>query len=260
MLPTVKVEPGAEADQPPSGEFLSPPIMRFVVDKPLSSYAETLRAVRIAADVALSDEPVRVIGVVSMLPGEGKSTTAKNLATLLAMQGCRTLLIDGDLRNPGLTRVLSPHSEVGLLQVLLDGVPLSSALVLEQESNLWFLPAVIRSRITHTADLISSPAMRALLQQASSAFEYIVVDLPPTGPVVDVRAAADLFSGFVFIVEWGKTARKAVRSTFEMEHKLSDSCLGVILNKVDEQKLSLYHDYGSEHSYYGRYNAYYARS
>jgi polysaccharide biosynthesis transport protein len=264
ILPLLRPEQPLRSDtgasQPEKGEFVSPPVMRFVLDNPLSGFTETLRAVKIAAEVALRDEPVRIIGVVSMLPGEGKSTTAKNFASLLAMQGCRTLLIDGDFRNPGLTRILSPKSEVGIVDVLLDDVPVSSALIVEKDSNLRFLPAVIKTRITHTADLLASPAMRALLQDASLAFDYIIVDLPPTGPVVDVRAAADLFSGFVFIIEWGKTARKAVRNTFEMESKLSERCLGVVLNKADDRRLGLYDDYGSEASYYGSYRDYYRSS
>jgi succinoglycan biosynthesis transport protein ExoP len=261
ILPVLRPERPARSDtasaKPEQGEFVSPPLLRFVLDNPLSGFTETLRAVKIAAEVALREEPVRIIGVVSMLPGEGKSTTAKNFASLLSMQGCRTLLIDGDFRNPGLTRTLSPRSEVGLVDVLLDDLPYSSALIVEKDSNLRFLPAVIKTRVTHTADLLASPAMRALLQDASVAFDYIIVDLPPTGPVVDVRAAADLFSGFVFVIEWGKTARKAVRNTFEMESKLSERCLGVVLNKADDRRLGLYNDYGSESSYYGSYRDYY---
>ena len=231
--------------------------MHFAIDKPLSRYTETLRAAKVAADIALQDEKVKIIGVTSLLPREGKSTTAKNLATMLARQGSRTLLIDADLRNPGLTCALSPHSRRGLVEVLMDGVPLQDVLTSEKDTNLFFLPAVIQTRISHTADLLASPAMRALLRAAGELFDYVIVDLPPTGPVVDVRAAADLFSGFVFVIEWGKTARKAVRTAFETDDRVRDRCIGVVLNKVDEGKLGRFEDYGSIDYYHSGYSRYY---
>jgi len=262
MLPIIKTEqlPSNSAEDAAlleQREFRSPPIMRFAVEKPLSGYAETLRAMKVAADISLNAGEPRVIGVVSMLPREGKSTTAKNFATLLALQGARTLLIDADLRNPGLTHALSPHSNAGVIEALLGGVALSELWLREKDGHLFFLPAVVKTRISHTADLLASPAMKGLLQEAGRTFDYVVVDLPPTGPIVDVRAAAELFSGFVFVVEWGKTARDAVRTTFRTEHRIRERCLGVVLNKVNDEKLGLYESYGSKDYYYRHYSAYY---
>src|SRR5690606_33543553 len=86
---------------------VTPRILRVAINAPASSFAETLRNSRIATDVVLQGKPCKVIGFVSVLPHEGKTTAAANFAGLLASQGARTLLIDGDLRNPGLSRGLS---------------------------------------------------------------------------------------------------------------------------------------------------------
>ena len=79
--------------------------------------------------------------------------------------------------------------------------------MLEPDSGLKFLPAVIKKRQQHPSEILASPGMRALVEEAGRSFDYVIVDLPPLGPVVDVRAAAQQFDAFLFVVEWGRTPR-----------------------------------------------------
>ena len=230
-------------------------VSNFAIEHPLSSFAETLRSARIAADLQVN-KPHRIIGVVSALPGEGKSTVAVNLAQVLA-KSAKTLLIDADLRNPGATRALAQHADEGLLEVLLDNLPPSSVVLTDPDSGLKFLPAVVKRRIPHSSELLASQAMTRLLAQASSEFDYIVLDLPPLGPVVDARAIASRIDGFVMVVEWGETSRKVVRDTLASEPQIIARCLGVVLNKVDTDKMKLYREYGSSDYYASRYTSYY---
>ena len=88
--------------QRPAADAVTPRILRVAINAPSSSFAETLRNVKLASDVVLQRSPCKVIGFVSVLPHEGKTTVAANFAGLLAANGVRTLLIDADLRNPGL--------------------------------------------------------------------------------------------------------------------------------------------------------------
>jgi polysaccharide biosynthesis transport protein len=233
------------------------PIMRHAVDEPLSAFAETLRAVKIAADLTLPDRATRVIGIVSILPGEGKSTVAMNFASLLAHLGNRTLLIDGDLRNPGLTRAVAPHAKEGIIEAVLEGKPFRSLLVTEQTTSLSVLPAVLRGRVPHTSDFLVSSGMRAVLKQAEEEFAFIVIDLPPLGPVVDVRAIAPQLDAVLLVAEWGVTARTLIRDMLHSHPLVRDKCLGVVLNKVAMSKLRLYEHYGPEDYYTGRYAKYY---
>lgn len=232
-------------------------VLRYSIDHPLSSFSETLRSIKVASDLALSDRKPKIIGVISALPNEGKSTTSKNFASLLAHLGARTLLIDGDLRNPGLTRSIADHAEVGILEALRGERPLRDFLLLEPDSGLFVLPAVIRKRIHHTSEVLSSPDMRALLDEAGKHFHYIIVDLPPLGPVVDVRAAASMFDAFVFVVEWGRTVRHMVQTLLASDDLTYDKCLGIVFNKVSLDKMKLYESFGSKDYYYSRYTKYY---
>lgn len=238
-----------------SGRAVEPTdtIMRQVLDKPESGFSEALRAAKIAADLMLPDRKAKIIGTVSAFPREGKSTIAKNFASLLANLGTRTLLIDCDLRNPGLTRAVAANAETGLLEALLEDRPFQSLLCMEPESELFILPAVSRQGISHTGELLASPSMTRLLKAASEAFDYIIVDLPPLAPVVDVRAFANQLDAFLFVVEWGKTPRHSIRAVLENDARIREKCLGVILNKVDIKRQKMYENHHLEGYEYSSY-------
>ncbi|WP_162824919.1 AAA family ATPase, partial [Escherichia coli] len=90
---------------------------------------------------------------------EGKSTISINLAQLLAAQGARVLLLDADIRNPGATRALARHATAGLLEVLLEGRSIRDALVHDEKTQLAFLPTVVKQRVPHSSELLTSAQM-----------------------------------------------------------------------------------------------------
>ncbi len=256
LIPNKPTTEAPESGHP--GLTLPTSVARYAVDHPLSSFAETLRSTRLAIDLGISAKSgARIVGVVSALPSEGKSTISINLAQLLAGQGARVLLLDADIRNPGATRAMARHASEGLLEVLLEGRSVQDVLLRDEKTRLAFLPTVVKQRVPHSSELLTSAQMHKLLAEASNAFDYIIVDLPPLGPVVDARAMAGRIDGFIFVTEWGKTARRAVRNTVENEVHIRKKCLGVILNKVDTEKLKLYRAYGSSEYYHSRYTRYY---
>jgi succinoglycan biosynthesis transport protein ExoP len=234
-----------------------PSLMRYAIDNPLSAFCETLRAIKISSDLTLHDRAARVIGIVSALPGEGKSTVSANFAQLLASLGHRTLLIDADLRNPDLTRSIAPAAKEGVVEAVLDKKPIKDLLIHDPASSLLVLPAVVKSRVPHTSEFLTSLGMRAVLKQAEEEFAFIVLDLPPLGPVVDVRALAPQLDGVLLVVEWGKTPANLLRAMLASAPVVGEKCLGVVLNKVAMSKLRLYEDYGPENYYGGRYAKYY---
>lgn len=231
--------------------------MRVSIDAPASMFAETLRSAKIAFDVVLEGQASRVIGVISVLPGEGKSTVAANLAGLLAANGARTLLIDGDLRNPGLSRSLGMEAEQGLMEAVVNGQTWQSVGKIDRQTKLAIIPAVLRGNFSHTSELLSSGGMRRFIENAKETFEYIVVDLPPLGPVVDAKAFAPLVDGFVLVTEWGRTPRAMVRSMLESEPYVANKIVGAVLNKVDLKKLAKYGSLGASEKFFDKYSTYY---
>lgn len=247
---------GAGQAQP--RETTIPRILRVAINAPASSFAETLRNVKLAGNVVLQRNPCKVIGFVSVLPHEGKTTVAANFAGLLAANGARTLLIDGDLRNPGLSRSLPLIPEKGLVEAVVGGEERwQNTLLVDRKTRLAILPTVIRGRLPHTGELISGPGMRELIESARQTFDYIVVDLPPFGPVVDAKAFAPMADGFVLVAEWGATPRALVRSALQAEPQIAAKTLGLVLNKTDIKQLSRYGLFGSAEQYLDRYASYY---
>ncbi|MDL2401903.1 polysaccharide biosynthesis tyrosine autokinase [Rhizobium mayense] len=232
-------------------------IMRVSVEAPRSIFAETLRNAKLASDVMLQGRADRVIGVVSALPGEGKSTTAANFAALLASSGKRTLLIDADLRNPGLSRMLKSPPQTGLIEAVLGEVPWASAVRVDPRTKLAILPVVLRDHLLHTSELLSSQGMMNLMENARKMFDYVVVDLAPLGPVIDAKAFAPQVDAFLFVAEWGATPTNLVRDILEQEPQISSRILGVILNKTDMSELSRYSDFGGTERYRQKYTSYY---
>ena len=231
--------------------------LRIALDAPASMFAETLRNVKIASDIVLQKNVGKVIAVVSALPGEGKSTVAANLAQILAAAGSKTLLIDGDLRNPALTRALGISADSGLVEAVLDAQSWRSKLRFDRQTRLAILPGVVRGQFSHTGEALSSPGMSRLIQEARGVFEHVIVDLPPLGPVVDAKAFAPLADGFVVVVEWGRTPRALVRNMLASEQSIAGKVLGVVLNKVRLKSLPKYGSFGGSEQFLARYAEYY---
>jgi len=232
-------------------------IMRVVLEAPRSVFAETLRNAKLASDVMFQGKSDRVIGVVSAMPGEGKSTTAANFAALLASSGKRTLLIDADLRNPGLTRMLRTPPQQGLVEAVLGEVPWASAVKVDPLTKLAILPVLPNDHLMHTSELLASQGMFNLMENARKMFDYIVVDLAPLGPVIDAKAFAPQVDGFLFVTEWGSTPTSVVRDLLNAEPQIKSKILGVILNKTDMTELGKFTNFGGTERYRHKYVSYY---
>jgi succinoglycan biosynthesis transport protein ExoP len=215
-----------------------------------------MRSAKVAADRALQNRSPKIIGVVSLLPKEGKSIVAKNFASLLALQGATTLLIDADTRNPALTNAIGCKTGQGS-QSALSMPPLTELLQYEPGSGLQILPCIYAKDDPRVADGLSAAMLHALLRSGDQSLEYIVIDLPPIGPVVNARGMAPAIDAFIFVVEWGTTSRGAVRAALSNEHSIKEKLLGVILNKVDMKKLKFYEHFGSDGYYQQHYENYY---
>ncbi|MBB3424356.1 succinoglycan biosynthesis transport protein ExoP [Rhizobium sp. BK312] len=235
-------------------------MMRISVEAPRSIFAETLRNAKLASDVMLQGRADRVIGVISALPGEGKSTTAANFAALLASSGKRTLLIDADLRNPGLSRTLKSQPHAGLIEAVLGEVPWTNAVKVDPRTKLAILPVVVRDQLLHTSELLSSQGMQHLMENARKMFDYIIVDLAPLGPVIDAKAFAPQVDAFLLVTEWGATPTNLVRHVLEQEPQINSRILGVILNKTDMSELPRYSDFGGTERYRQKYVSYYTEA
>lgn len=232
------------------------PLMAHVVDEPLSRFAEAVRSLKVAADVNGVVKSNAVIGITSAMPGEGKSTIASNFAQLIAHAGGRVLLIDADLRNPSVTRVLAPGPRPGLVEVVAGRAAIENVLVRDATTGLVFLPAGTTSKLLHTNEILSSAAMRRVVDEARTEYDYVVIDFPPLAPVVDVRVTTAIVDSYIFVIEWGQTRIDVVTHALSNARPIYDRLLGVVLNKADTREIGRYEHYHG-HYYYQKHYARY---
>ncbi|MCA1379289.1 polysaccharide biosynthesis tyrosine autokinase [Bradyrhizobium sp. BRP23] len=230
-------------------------LLRYVVDKPLSRFAEAVRSLKVAFDLSSAGRQNRVIAITSTLPNEGKSTLSINLAQLMAQGGARVILIDFDLRNPSLSRALLMDNRDGLVQASAQVAELDDLINVDASTGLSFLPAGLTSNLPHTNEILASQAMGDLVDRLRSKYDYVVIDMPPLAPVVDVRVTSSYVDSYLFVVEWGQTKVDVVQHKLRSLPEIQEKLLGVVLNKADIRLLARYQ------SYHGRnyYQKYYAR-
>ena len=227
----------------------------IMADSPFSRFAESIRSLKVAADLNKGTKPNTIVAITSSLPNEGKSTTAVALAQLVALTGGKAVLVDCDLRNPSLSRKLAPKANRGLLEVIWGKLPLSEVVWTDPATNLSFIPAVVRGRLADSSEILASEETRKVFEKLRAAYDYVIVDLSPLAPVVDVRAMTHLVDSFVFVVEWGRTKIDVAEHVLSGAPGVYENLLGVVLNKVNMKTFARYES--SRENYY--YNRYFAR-
>lgn len=232
------------------------PILSQVINAPLSHFTESMRAVKVAADLNGILKSKKVIGFTSTLPNEGKTTTATNFAKLIAHSGGRAVLVDADLRNPSLSRLVAPEATAGLVDVLAGNCSYADIQWVDPETGLVFIPSGMTSKIIHSSELLGSDKMKKLVEQLNDSFDYVILDLPPLSPIVDVRMTTHFIDSYVYVVEWGRTRINAVIHSISAAREIHDRILGVVLNKADQRVLGRYDSYHSRSYYLKHYSRY----
>lgn len=238
--------------------FDSRRVAKYAMEHPLSLYSETLRAIKMGVNASLPHQGSKAIGIISSMPDEGKSTVSLNLGSLLALQGSRVALIDADLREAGLTQLAGLKPVAGLGELLLGRASLEDVLITKPNSNFAILPALKKGDLFLSGDMISSPSMANLFLSLKAHYDYIIVDLPPIGPIIDARAAAQLLDAAVLVVEWGMTPRRIVCNAIASSAAVQEKLIGCVLNKVAIERLKTYEPYGLSEKQEETFGHYYA--
>lgn len=207
----------------------------YVADKPLSVYAEALR--RLFATVRLVSRlrPGSVIVVSSALPGEGKTTLVMSLARILAGAGVRTLVIEGDLRRPSLSRVIDHEAvtgEEGLCAVLAGQADLQTAVTVDGKSGAHILLAG-RPSATDPADLLDPRRVRALFDDARRRYDLVLVDTAPVMVISDSIVMAEQADAVLLAARWSRTPRKLVAKAASLLRECGANLIGTVLSRVE---------------------------
>ena len=247
-VPAVPRTVAASATNGTAGNPLETEDSRRARWNPDPELAEAYRALRTSLLLG-SDETTRRTLVTSSQPQEGKTTVSLNLACSLAQLGRPTLLIDADMRRPNCDKQLGVEAEYGLSDYL-QGLAEFGLVV--SETPIMDLSLIAAGRLHSTAsDLLYSPRLRFLLQQAGEGFQHVVIDSPPSLVLSDARTISRLVEGVILVVS-DETDRGALSRTKQTLDEAGVRFLGFVINRVDLDHL----DYG----YYRNYGYYYSYS
>ncbi|AMA71668.1 MULTISPECIES: CpsD/CapB family tyrosine-protein kinase [Aneurinibacillus] len=208
---------------------------------PKSQIAEAYRTLRTNIQFASVDEEIKTILITSTGPAEGKSTTATNLAVVMAQAAKRTLYIDADLRKPAGHHIFQVPNRRGLTTYLAGQIQLRDAV---QETGIENLAIMTAGPIPpNPAELLGSKKMKLALKELHSQFEAIILDTPPVIAVADAAILSRLVDGCILVVNAGKTNRDlAARAKQQLEHT-NARLLGVVLNNKQIKHNNYYYYY-----------------
>lgn len=210
--------------------------------KSLEEYYNSIRT-----NIQFSGRNLKVIALTSAQPGEGKSTTATNLAISFAKAGFRTLLIDADTRNSVMSGTFkSKERYQGLTSFLSGNSELSDIICDTNIDNLMIIPA--GQVPPNPTSLIQNDNFKAMIEIVRGLYDYVIIDTPPLGLVIDAAILAHYSDASLLVVKAGADKRRTVTKLKEQLEQSGSAFLGVILNKYDIH-LDKYGSYGS----YGNY-------
>jgi capsular exopolysaccharide synthesis family protein len=221
---------------------------------PHSPVSEAYRALRTNITFVRTERPPRTMVFTSAMAGDGKSTSASNLAITLARQGLQSVLVDGDLRRGSLHTLFGVPREAGLSDVLLGRATLEEVVRVvdpeQSESPLRFIPA--GSPPLHPAELLGSEAMRAVLADLVDRYDTVIIDAPPLNLVTDAAVLGTRADGVILVARSGATDRDALAHALAQLEAVGATVLGTVLNDVDV-RMERYSggSYAAAGSYYG---------
>jgi succinoglycan biosynthesis transport protein ExoP len=224
-------------------------------DAPRSLAAEAYRLIRTNVEFTNVDAPRRTLLVTSALANEGKTTTASNLANVIAEGGRSVILLDADLRNPSIHRLFS-------LDRLANG--LTNLLISSHELNGYGAHPIPNSQLVvvpsgpkppNAADLLGSSRMRQVMEHLKTEADLIILDAPPLLPVADSTILATTVDGVVLVVDPQRTKRRELKKAREAIEAVGGRIVGVVINRLSTRGGILGQYYGYYHSpYYHQYS------
>ncbi|MBI2223045.1 MAG: polysaccharide biosynthesis tyrosine autokinase [Acidobacteria bacterium] len=202
-------------------------------------------------------EGARIIAVTSTQPLEGKTTTACNVAAALALGGARVLIVDADMRRPGLHKAMGMQNAVGLSHLLVGQARVRDAVQRTSEPNLFVITA--GRTPPNPSELLASDRMKAFINNLSAGpFDWVVIDTPPVLAVTDSVILSQLVAGIVFVIGAEMTRRMHAERAIETLTPGGPRVIGAVLNRVDFEANKYYYSryYGYQYkSYYGQATA-----
>lgn len=214
--------------------------MLIVEKQPKSIPAESYRTLRTNIQYSSFDKEIKRILVTSAEPGEGKSTTAANLAVAFSQDEKKVLLIDCDLRKPSVHKQFRISNNIGLSDVVMDNSKLKKAINKHNE----YLDILPSGKIPpNPSELLGSKVMENLLDELQKEYDIIIIDTPPVQAVTDSQILSTKVDGVILVVRAERTKKDSVKFAKESLQKVKANIIGVVLNGGERTRDKYYYYY-----------------
>jgi protein-tyrosine kinase len=203
----------------------------ITLTEPRSQAAEAYRTLRTNLTFAALDNPIETLVVTSAAPDEDKTKILANLAVTMAQSERRTILVEADLRRPGLREVFGVDSERGLTSMIVEDAALDNPPLVETGvENLWLLPS--GPLPPNPADLLGSQRMEQAIDALKTRADVILFDAPPVASVTDAVVLGTKVDGTLLIVSAGRTRREHIERAKELLERVHVRIVGTVLNNA----------------------------
>lgn len=219
-----------------------------------SPLAEAYRHLRTSVLLSSAGRAPKALLVTSSLPGEGKTTTAVNTASILAQTGASVVIVDADMRRPRLHSIFDVPDQLGLSSILSSSVSDDEIVAMINLDEAKGVNVLTSGPIPpNPAELIGSDQMRHLMTMLQSKFDHVIIDSPPVSSFTDGVLISTMVDGVLLVVHGGKSSRHIVRRAKQLLQEVGAKIFGVVLNNTQVQAHDYYHyqRYYSE-KYYGQ--------
>lgn len=230
------------------------PPEQYVLDNPVSAFAESVRNLHVSIALSNVDRPPKVVLFTSASPEEGKSSLSVALGRVVARSGKKVIILDCDLRRPTLHTRLGMAEKPGLIELLAGQASLDEVVQRDDASGADFVPA--GEHAPNPVDLLSSEHMKTIVETLSTSYDLVVMDCSPVLAVSDARVLTRLADKTVFVVRWVKTRRESAILALKQLKEAGGDIAGVVLSRVDVKKHAGY-GYADSGYYHGKYAKYY---
>ena len=211
-------------------------------------YEESIKTLR--TNIQFSSKQVKVVLFTSCYPNEGKSDIAFSLSLEMGKAGKKVLLLDADIRKSTFMKRYSVNQSVQGLSQYLSGQTESQWIT--YQTNYQNVDIIFAGPLApNPSELLGDPAFENLLEEKRQEYDYIFIDTPPMGTMIDAAVVAEKSDGAVLVIESEAVSYKIAQKSLEQLERSGCKILGAVLNKVDVKKDKYYS------SYYGRYGGYY---
>lgn len=212
----------------------------IALTNPKSPITEQYRIIRTNIQFSSVDKEIKTIVVTSAEPNDGKSTTAANLAIVLAQEEKKVLLVDADLRKPSIHYAFNLSNIHGLTSVLTKKMDLRKTIL---NSNVLNLDILTSGPIPpNPSELLNSKAMETAINELKGIYDYIIFDTPPVLLVTDSQIVANKCDGVIMVVASGKTNKQSAVKAKELLEKANTALLGVVMNGMKSDTSNYYYN------------------